>query len=621
MSKKTKVTGKMLKDLINEVMNEQRLNEIDISITNPSKWKDLKKDTGISNLGQLPQSKSADALKALNDLAGLDNDGSDITDDDLKAATGNLKQTADQWYANSSKTATERSANPTLDAYLASLGNGGQGGGGGGGGGEATPAEITAAGLTTTTKNGKLISNDSVTKWGNAVKAAIASDIQLAQRLHKSFETLKYTNLNKSIPSVGGQSAFQKVARALAAAAGGGQQTPADLQKTYDSLIAILNKDISGDERFSSPLGRVDIDTSIETSAGALASKNQLKVAADSSMVELFKSIKPNTDVSEKLTYLSKIGDDINNQANLSSLNEKEALEYANALTVYNYIANLSKSFSAQAAGYELEKVLSLLLLGAQVGGSNGAADVVSFSNSGKVFYSAKLLVKIDDLKQARGGPEGVDALVAKGPIIYVSGVKATDVGSQGKPKGASTEYNRIYWYIFKVNDANDVDYLDGNGNWAGKVNMSNTNTQMKVGSKNYDKFFATMPVLKSTIKDESAIAVGNRIAQFVDNFSKNALLQSVKGAATRLQNMEANTIEYRAVAAGGTTATSSSGLNPADYVAQVAKDFTDIKADFKKIFDTSISGASSTDLSKFNESKKVTPNLLKKLISENFKK
>ena len=106
-----KVNSKMLKDLIKEVLEEK------INLKWGGKASDKDPDLGI-------RKNKAPGTKDLNALAGLDSKPGDLTDDDLKAATGATKVTADTWYANTTSSAVDRNTYADLDAYLASLGGG-----------------------------------------------------------------------------------------------------------------------------------------------------------------------------------------------------------------------------------------------------------------------------------------------------------------------------------------------------------------------------------------------------------------------------------------------------------------------------------------------------------------
>jgi len=104
-----KVNSKMLKDLIKEVLEEK------INLKWGGTASDKDPDLGIKK-------NKPPGTKDLNALAGLDKKPGDLTDDDLKAATGATKVTADTWYANTTSTAVDRNTYADLDAYLASLG-------------------------------------------------------------------------------------------------------------------------------------------------------------------------------------------------------------------------------------------------------------------------------------------------------------------------------------------------------------------------------------------------------------------------------------------------------------------------------------------------------------------
>lgn len=115
MSKK--ITDNDIKKLIEEVLNEeQRLDEFKLTWTRKA---DGKPALGLTKGG-------SPTTSALNDLTALDSVGSDLSDDDLKRATGPTKKTADTWYSKSTK--VDRSTHANLDAYLGSLSGPGPGG-------------------------------------------------------------------------------------------------------------------------------------------------------------------------------------------------------------------------------------------------------------------------------------------------------------------------------------------------------------------------------------------------------------------------------------------------------------------------------------------------------------
>jgi len=619
MSKNKQITESMLKAMIEEVLNEEQLSEFKLTIPKDKHSRDkLNLALGLDDGGfkdAAGASSFKNAYPKYKDLAKAGTMPSQINDDDFKAAwdqpeTDPMNQFADAIADKSTMSDTSWAAIGGTHNPKAS------GPGPGPGPTIASISDCQAAGLTKWgKKNGKDISTDSVTTWKNVIINKHNTDPTAAQSLFMAFGAYKYVNAGKTLPT-GPTSAYMKTKAAL----GNPSSTSAELEASFNSLIDVSNPDIEGDDRFPNPLGSPQIDSGIESSSGALSSSstmNQLRVKADSSAIEMFGAI-PGATVEDKLKYIVAIAEDVQNNKTLSTLSDVDALAYANGLAVSNYIANMSKAYSAQAAGYEFEKVLSLLLSGAQVGGSNGAADVVQATKAGRAFYSAKLLKNINELSQSRKGAEGVDNMLKEGPIFYVTGIKAAGQSSGGKPQGQAVDYTEIYWYIFRINKDFSADYLDKNGTFQSSVTMANTAAKIKVGGGNYGKYFAVMPILSPATADATAIAVGTAVSNFVDK-SGNAMLKSAKEATRKLQNMEANTIEYRAVAGSG--GNSSAGRAAAEYVTQVANDFVSIKADFKRIFKTSVSGASASDIQKFNESKKVTSADLKKIISETFKK
>jgi len=129
MSKK--ITENIIKKLIEEVLQEQRLNEKYGKYQGNNTW-DRKQSIG------LPRNNAHPTDAQLKDLVNLDTSPvNTLDDDDLKLAADNNGSTNPNEYATAKKWFDRSSKAPSgfadLDAYVSSLSKGGGGGGGGGG--------------------------------------------------------------------------------------------------------------------------------------------------------------------------------------------------------------------------------------------------------------------------------------------------------------------------------------------------------------------------------------------------------------------------------------------------------------------------------------------------------
>ena len=117
-----------------------------------------------------------------------------------------------------------------------------------------------------------------------------------------------------------------------------------------------------------------------------------------------------------------------------------------------------------------------------------------------------------------------------------------------------------------------------------------------------------------------SAFAIGERIQTFITN--QGGILKAVMDASRRIQNMDANTKEYRAVRGSGGTGKKLGGTTASlDYVQAIAEDYSKIKSNFQEIFTDTEKTSAKVDGAQVFSEQKVTSDLLKKLIQEKFKK
>ena len=180
-----KVNSKMLKDLIKEVLAEQKLDEKNVKgitlkdlqpyinksgKTGGQYYKKAKTKQDFTNLLDPAATR---VVKTVKQVAGKGGDKKAIDDDDLSKSgiDATFKAAWSDAISKKGKTITvPGSSNPPVT-------------------GGATAAELTAAGVSKSSKVGD---------WKNAVvKAFNAGNIALAKRLHVSFGVLKYTKKGK----------------------------------------------------------------------------------------------------------------------------------------------------------------------------------------------------------------------------------------------------------------------------------------------------------------------------------------------------------------------------------------------------------------------------------------
>jgi len=383
--------------------------------------------------------------------------------------------------------------------------------------------------------------------------------------------------------------------------------------KVQDAGIAVK------DRKFDQPLGRIDPGAAYDLDADFKATKKNAaknQVGVNSTLYNVFRAV-PGDDLGGKLSYLKGVADLIQNDESLKSVADDEIFKISNAMMVFNNLANLSKAYGASEAGFVMESMLAGLIMGFKPKGK-GTSDMVTHLKSGKGLYSSKFTKGGGSNAWGDGTDDRMKSHIKAGDVYYIN------VKKVGATTGttASTAYNSLEVYITKLKQNTKVsnyrsvsgEYLKPDGTFAKLSNVLQkpaTNPKVTFSSTP----FLSIPLLKKP--DASYVKIGERVASYIEQDSKNPLFEAILEAAQRLQNMQKNTEEYRAARGSGQAGKLKSKTASAkDYVNAVATDYSKIKVNFTTIFKSDLGTEK-----RFNENKVISPIFLKKLISESFKK
>ena len=384
------------------------------------------------------------------------------------------------------------------------------------------------------------------------------------------------------------------------------------------------------------PFGGLASMSGISTKKSSLGGAATFSPAAvDSSLIAIVDSLEGDTLI-KKLEDLATLNGYYTDPNKLQSLSVGDTLRLAAATPMITALAATAKEYDATAAGFEFEKITAALCHGLQVGGGNGATDVLNvMKGNGPGFvvrYSMKLLADTG-LKQSWYGPagssEGLWNTLNKGPLYYIFGHKsklttksmtATKIKSatgSSTGMGSPSDYASIYFFCVKVELGADAKLTgpydvgvsvmkpDGNFTTPKKIQAaeletprSNHNdrildtTDGKLKSVKsikkkalWDDSFANKPfarleaVAPGTLND-GAPAVAQRVSSAVET-GTNKMLKQISMAYRLLQNMERTTQEY--TAKQGTQM--SKPNDQLKYVAQIGKDYASTKDSYIDIF------------------------------------
>lgn len=643
----TKKVGKQdLKRIIEEVLNEQQLNER-INLTWSGKASDKESQLGINK-------NSSPGTNALKDLVALDNDTSNLTDDDLKAASGATKATADTWYSKTTVSDVDRSTHADLDAYLASLG-----GGGGGGAGSFVHGEIIDS-------SGKV--NPALTQADNKTpsKTKIAKLLRLYLNDSNTTAATVTALLNqlKSILPVAGP-LLDGISTKLKnlSGGGGGGGSPTAIQDAIKNAISVLEAEptdlAAAAEKLSSKRGVFGDQSSIGLETGMDAPVSGDVEDADIApalggiakiqvpMNELLKAqvMRRKTDPSTfkvGSTEISKLEDfaeefetvakamDPANKGKLAGLTIDESIML---MTKISFVASLfatGKETKGQESGYVWEKMCALFLGGAVSGLLGGAADVVT-NMFGGTSLSQKFILPATGITQAAKNINTAMTNKKQGESLYYFAlIKLGGGSSQG--------LNKIGFALVKMERSTVTPgtftkyYLKKDGSYErfGTPNdvATGTGSYVIMSSSDITAAESDLPMLDPKIPpnldyNETIDQLSNNLSQVSTSSNFGKLTKATIGIADKLSAMQNVTNEYRnaKAASSATGNTFSSGNTPTQYADKISDLYLDVKKDYKSLFQLLGDYVGTKAAATFQEGKKITANFLKKLISESFKK
>ena len=600
-----KVTGNDLKNLIKEVLSEN----IDIKIDKAS-WDKAKKSAGLRSLNSIGATTGAKGLEKLLDLTGVDNDESNLTDDDLKGATGDTKTTADKWFTNSSK---RPSGFADLDAYVDSLGGG-------------PPAQ-------------------SKSQLKKDIFAACAKIKTKNDTYHKEAEKLLvdlkalYSISNPSDRTAYGQ-ALKQIATAIAGLTVGNPST-GDIKLAPITAAMIDNgMDISRGATQDStinPFGGVDFtqgttdasglrqsDTADEQGKKITDGFNAQAVKLPSNIVNAMKLFEDKgTDLGNRLQSLEETANSIKTSNFPQAAGEK--LKFAAKANVLISLTNLAKVTDSSSAGFAFEKFICAFFNGIGAGGANGAIDAALDTGAGWVPSSAKFLSG-GPVTQASGdaGEIGVEGILDKyGKIIYFVFQKVKDkTGRQTTVQSSvSNDYSKIQVYITMVHKDKNIEVmqLDQSGKATYRdTDVSAPTGNLKVAFKDLRGTKLGQPTVTLPVLD-SPNSAANSIAEFAkaQMTDSGGIFDQLMGIFGLLENMKKNTENYETTGGAGGTSPAQ-GLASTKYLAELSRDYIDAKDMYATLFTDAGENVTGTG---FAEGKKITASFLKKLISESFMK
>lgn len=610
-----KINSKMLKNLIKEVLEEQRLDEFkkDGYSWNPNTSTKARQALGKNKNPY----KGAPNFNSLKDLAKTDGTANDLTKVDIDdGATGND--------AKKLQTVKDLASNTTVNTrvqnYAAKALKGKQPGPGPG------PNNPPSGSYDL----GKTLKN-----YEQKIKDLMAETPPNKTEAQKYLDaTLTYVSRykGKKASDFGKTAKFSVLQRLINGT--GPNPPPAHLQKVstavkdyFDELGGFLNTGITSADismpSFADDFSAIDVSRKddLDISGGAnvtqivAALKSQLGgTLVDQSVANAFAILEGNT-VEARFEDLAAAMKTVSNGT--FPTDDKELLELSVKIDLAVKLGNLAKIEHASAAGFAFEKYIASMFAGMGAGPLNGAIDAALRDEKGAIMpTSQKLLGKGGSVDQASKSTLGLDNFLAKFDyVIYMAAIKTTSTGAAAPGSG----YTNLDIYILRISEGTTnktykVEALGTDGkikHTAQSTKDKDDNLHVTIAKDLGKNYTVRIPVLDKKSSEVNAIAkyVSSQIAS-----NKVGILQRVEAVYRRLENMKRNTTSYRATASSGKTA-GPSKLTAADYISQVAKDYTDIKADFNAVFKPVTPNAIAEG------AKKITSKMLKKLIQETLKK
>jgi len=365
--------------------------------------------------------------------------------------------------------------------------------------------------------------------------------------------------------------------------------------------------------------------SSLETTGDDFKSGSSVK--ADRNIVNQFRSI-GGSSIIEKLDELKAFGEAVNGGEDgisgwLNSHNEFDLINYSAVLSM---LADISKEYLAIESGYQFERWLALFMNMPVVGGENGMADnLAKATGGGTIYTSAKMVSNPCSISQALSNFKA-QFEQSQDPVYYFSVQKK---GDRFGPASSYTNISDLVLYLVKIEpDANQQDLpykgqlIGSNGSpkspeYGLKIDPESPTkvlimpcTSRKSDAKMEQYAFFSIPTLPEVphtgeMVQTAASFLAGEIEKSTAEISKKMI-----SAYKSLQKVEQNTDNYRSVKGKGETMGSAS-----DYIKAISTDYVMFKSIMNDVFE------SEDETEKISESKKVTANLLKKLIQEKFKK
>lgn len=385
-----KLTSEKLKELIKEVLKEEKQQLDEFSINIPSYIGDIRKDFGFDNKTNLSSGTSYQKQKGdIQSLGALDKNNADVTDTDLETAfknnSGSEFNVADWLMKNSTVKNVQNAAQTAYNKVKGS---------------PPPPHSVRWRHDTnlfpdpnkvSLTKKGKPNASDLAT----IIKTAAAnSPDQTVIDAYTNFVTSEFgTSAGKTI-----QKALAKFGKIPPSGSGSAQYDQAleDLDKAL-SVLDVEDMPISRPTIYSQPASSGEFGTEIISSFNTVFN---LKPAADT----LKKRIERISEISVAMTQESSLAiDKISFITGISDQNEKKRM-ILSCMMVLDYIAAFAKYFDHGSGAYLFEAFCAMITGGEVTGKDMDSGDFTIETPSGELKGSSKYIQYGKSSKQALSG-------------------------------------------------------------------------------------------------------------------------------------------------------------------------------------------------------------------------
>ena len=593
----------MLKGLIEQVLKEEQLSEFKVDLGNGEEQFDNFTPSNKKKIS-IPTKNKGD-LKNLA-KAGGDPDKLDLTD--IGNASGEELKTAQHIAANPGSL-----VNPSdVQAALS--------GGGGGIPGVKDPSALrkTGAGLMNATdakKELKKITAAFIALGANPTDAQLAPIKVTAQK----YQTAIAAQAGKTQGSV--QKAFDQIAKDLglivAASAGSIRDAIKSLNQTLGDVEAIFGTPVDDTNTFSSP--KVDLPyhaiSDDSWSRGRDIKANNLpNTTVQIILTELSRF---NMDFTEMLEYYEQLGASLinardGNSAGMAAIKAIPAEKLFTSISVMATLDYITNSFQGSSAGPIYEVLQALLAGGVVFGGKQAGADVL-MGNEGELWLSNKNSQLSGNASvSGKQSQKNIHALQVGETMWYIGFGKKGPAAKDQANKGRNTILR-----IFIVG-INRVAAADASASFNG-VNADGTVVKKGLDAPGTDYRIPFDKVKNDTInipiRPLPSVDFSKLASEAIDK-AKDTTQMAIRDIYVKLENIEKRTQTFLALHARQ-DATSLDKRKASDAASLAATDYTSLKGDLKSGF----GGVDTAAGAEFNEGKKITANLLKKLIQEKFKK